>query len=212
MINFVIMGQRKEGVMKDIDIRVVKTIEGINESFLLCLEEVGFQTMTIKNITEKARINRSTFYAHFTDKYDLRDKYIDSMLGDYVMNLDTNFIQKREITMDSYFNELKRCLQSFLKRKREYLILWNANLQGRNFFEEMINSGIEKLVEGFQGASDIPKEKEQFYSLYANLFLGNMMVSVRWWFEKGQNIDIETFTKMMIKHMSEGIFHTLKHM
>ncbi|HHV10541.1 MAG TPA: TetR/AcrR family transcriptional regulator [Clostridiales bacterium] len=198
--------------MKEIDIRVVKTIEGIHEGFLLCLEEVGFQNMTVKNITEKARINRSTFYAHFTDKYDLRDKYMDGMLKDYVVNLDTNFIQKTEITMDSYFSELKRCLQAFLKKKREYLILWNANLLDRNFFQEMINSGIEKLVEGFRQAPDIPKEKEQFYSLYANLFLGNMMVSVRWWFEKGQNIDIDTYTRMMIKHMSEGIFHTLKHL
>jgi AcrR family transcriptional regulator len=197
--------------MKDIDIRVVKTLEGIYESFLLCLEEVGFQNMTVKNITEKARINRSTFYAHFTDKYDLRDKYLDNMLKDYVLHLDTNFIQKQEISMESYFGELKRCLQAFLKRKREYLILWNANLLERNFFEEMISSGIEKLVDGFNQASDIPKGKEQFYSLYANLFLGNMMVSVRWWFEKGQNIDIDTYTKMMIKHMSEGIFYTLKH-
>lgn len=197
--------------MRDVDIRVVKTIEGIYESFLLCLEEVGFQNMTVKNITEKARINRSTFYAHFTDKYDLRDKYIDDILKDYVLNLDTNFIRKKEISMESYFNELKRCLQAFLKKKREYLILWNANLIERNFFEEMISSGIEKLVEGFQHAPDIPKGKEQFYSLYANLFLGNMMVSVRWWFEKGQNIDIDTYTRMMIKHMSEGIFHTLMH-
>ena len=198
--------------MKENDIRVVKTIEGIYESFLLCLEEVGFQNITVKNLTEKARINRSTFYAHFTDKYDLRDKYMDGMLRDYVRSLDTNFIQKAEISMDSYFNDLKKCLQAFMKKKREYLILWNANLLERNFFEEMIESGNEKLVEGFQQAADIPKEKEQFYSLYANLFLGNMLVSIRWWFEKGQAIDIDTYTRMMIKHMSEGIFHTLKHL
>lgn len=195
--------------MKENDIRVVKTLEGIYESFLLCLEEVGFQTMTVKNITEKARINRSTFYAHFADKYELRDKYLDNMLREYVRSLDTNFIQKAEISMDSYFDELKKCLQAFRMKKREYLILWNANLLERNFFQEMIDSGIEKLVEGFRQA-DIPKEKEPFFSLYANLFLGNMLVSIRWWFERGQDIDIDIYTRMMIKHMSEGIFNTLK--
>lgn len=196
--------------MKEKDIRVIKTLEGIYESFLLCLEEVGFQNMTVKNITEKARINRSTFYAHFADKYELRDKYIDNILREYVRSLDTNFIQKPEISIDSYFDELKKCLQAFLKKKREYFILWNANLLERNFFQEMIDSGIEKLVEGFRQATDIPEQKEQYYSLYANLFLGNMLVSIRWWFERGQDIDIDTYTRMMIKHMSEGIFNTLK--
>lgn len=197
--------------MKDTDIRIIKTLDGINEGFLQCLEEYGFKDMTIKNITEKARINRSTFYTYYLDKYDLRDKYVDNILKDFVMNLDTSFINKKELTMHSYFNELKDCLKSFMKKKREYLLLWNANLIDRNVFGEMINGGIQKLVDGFNSAPDIPQEKQQFYSLYANLFLGNMMVSVRWWFEKGQNIDIDTFTNMMIKHMSEGIFYTLKH-
>lgn len=197
--------------MSETDLRILKTVDGIKESFLQCLEEVGFQNLTVKNITEKARINRSTFYAHYKDKYDLRDKYVDSILEDFVLNLETNFIKKKEITIDSYYEELLQCLKAFNKKKREYMILWKANLVDRNVFDEMINSGINKFVKEFTSVTDIPKERERFYTLYANLFLGNMMVSVRWWFENGENIEIELFTKMMIKHMSEGIFYTLKH-
>jgi len=55
---------KAEETMGEMDIRVIKTIESIQESFLCCLSEVGFLNMTVKNITEKARINRSTFYKY----------------------------------------------------------------------------------------------------------------------------------------------------
>ena len=47
------------------DLRVVKTREAIQNAFVQLIEEKGFEAMTIKDITEKARINRGTFYAHY---------------------------------------------------------------------------------------------------------------------------------------------------
>ena len=196
--------------MGEADIRVVKTIESIQESFLCCLEEMGFLNMTVKNITEKARINRSTFYKHYMDKYDLRDKYVDSVIQEFVANLDTAFVYMPKITMDSYYKELRRCLEFFQKRRREYLILWSCNLQERNAFEEMIGGGVEKLVKEFENNPKISRKKRPYFSLYARLFLGNMMVSVRWWFTEGQQVDADEFTRMMILHMGNGIYPTLQ--
>lgn len=196
--------------MQETDLRVVKTLESIRESFLECLQEYGFLDLTVKNITEKARINRSTFYKYYADKYDLRDKYVDDVIRDFVDHLDIAFIYLPEITMENYFQDLRICLKSFARKKREYLILWNCNLQERNVFEEMIGGGVEKLMREFEKNSDISDEKQPFYSLYARLILGNMMVSVRWWFMEGQQVHVDEFTRMMICHMSEGIFPTLR--
>lgn len=196
--------------MGETDLRIVKTLEGIQESFLACLEETGFLDMTVKNITEKARINRSTFYKHFKDKYDLRDKYVDSIIEDFVKNLDVTFIHMPEITIDSYFQDLRYCLEAFGKKKREYLTLWNCNLQERNVFEEMIGGGVEKLMKEFEKNQDISKEKRPYFTLYARLALGNMMVSVRWWFTEGVQVDVDEFTRLMILHMGKGICPTLK--
>ena len=48
-----------------------KTKAAITE---LLLENNDFSSITIRQITEKANINRSTFYLHYQDKYDLIDK------------------------------------------------------------------------------------------------------------------------------------------
>ncbi len=56
------------------DLRVVRTIESIKEAFVALIEEKGFESITVKDITTKAKINRGTFYAHYQDKYDLMNR------------------------------------------------------------------------------------------------------------------------------------------
>ncbi len=61
---------------KKLDPRVLRTRKLIESSFIELLEEKDFQSITIQDITDRATINRSTFYAHFDDKYMLFDHLI----------------------------------------------------------------------------------------------------------------------------------------
>ena len=62
------------------DLRIVKTREAIKEAFIELIEEKGFEAITIKDITEKARINRGTFYAHYEDKYHCMASYEEEFI------------------------------------------------------------------------------------------------------------------------------------
>jgi AcrR family transcriptional regulator len=59
-----------------VDPRVKRTRGLILQSFMEILPEKGFQAVSIQDITDKAGINRATFYAHFPDKYALLDHSI----------------------------------------------------------------------------------------------------------------------------------------
>ena len=56
------------------DLRVIRTKESIREALVELIEEKGFEAITVKDITTRAKINRGTFYAHYQDKYDLMTK------------------------------------------------------------------------------------------------------------------------------------------
>ncbi|MCI0555608.1 MAG: TetR/AcrR family transcriptional regulator, partial [Anaerolineae bacterium] len=56
-----------------LDPRIKRTRSLIQQSFRELLSEKGFQSVSVQDITEKAGINRATFYAHFPDKYALLD-------------------------------------------------------------------------------------------------------------------------------------------
>ena len=61
------------------DPRVKRTRSLILNAFMEILPEKGFQSVSVQDITEKAGINRATFYAHFPDKYALLDHSISQM-------------------------------------------------------------------------------------------------------------------------------------
>ncbi|MBV7273182.1 TetR/AcrR family transcriptional regulator [Clostridiaceae bacterium UIB06] len=58
------------------DSQVTKTHNLIQEAFLSLANEKSFEDITVKDISKRASVNRSTFYAHFEDKYNLLDSFI----------------------------------------------------------------------------------------------------------------------------------------
>lgn len=57
-----------------IDPRVRRTRELLVKAFAELLGEKSFDDITINDITERATVNRATFYAHFRDKYAILDQ------------------------------------------------------------------------------------------------------------------------------------------
>ncbi|HET9915373.1 MAG TPA: TetR/AcrR family transcriptional regulator [Anaerolineales bacterium] len=62
-----------------LDPRVKRTRSLILRSFEALLAEKGFESISVQDVTDRAEINRATFYAHFSDKYDLLDRTISQM-------------------------------------------------------------------------------------------------------------------------------------
>jgi len=56
-----------------VDPRVKRTRRLLQQALRDLLQEQNFATLSIVDITERAEVNRATFYAHFPDKYALRD-------------------------------------------------------------------------------------------------------------------------------------------
>ena len=56
-----------------LDPRVKRTRSLLEQAFMEVVTEKGFQAVSVQDITEKAGVNRATFYAHFPDKYALLD-------------------------------------------------------------------------------------------------------------------------------------------
>ncbi|AFS79070.1 transcriptional regulator TetR family [Gottschalkia acidurici 9a] len=66
-------------VLKE-DPRILRTKKLIIDAFISLVKEKDFHSISIKDITNLANINRSTFYSHFSDKYILLEKIVDQMM------------------------------------------------------------------------------------------------------------------------------------
>ena len=62
--------------------RKTKTGEKIRAALSKLLLQKGFDNLTVSDITREAGINRGTFYAHYTDKFDLVEKETDAIIAE----------------------------------------------------------------------------------------------------------------------------------
>jgi AcrR family transcriptional regulator len=67
-------------VEKKEDRRAVRSKDAMLEACLSLMEEIGFERVTVQLVVERANVNRSTFYAHYLDKYDLADRLVEGTL------------------------------------------------------------------------------------------------------------------------------------
>ncbi|MBE0340926.1 TetR family transcriptional regulator [Paenibacillus sp. 28ISP30-2] len=85
-----------------IDLRVVKTLENIKRSFMVCIQQKTFTKITVTDIINEAKINRSTFYKYYKDKYDLRELLVKSTLEELSNNIKLNFFKLQYNKIDTY--------------------------------------------------------------------------------------------------------------
>jgi len=86
--------------MNENDLRVIKTRENIETTFLELLDKKSFSQITIGELISTCRISKGTFYYHYKDKYDLAEKLLKKQLAIY----DEIFIRSRQTTAQSIAN------------------------------------------------------------------------------------------------------------
>ncbi len=59
---------------KDRDLRVIRTKRLIDEAFMELLKEKGISGLTVRDLTQRAGINRGTFYLHYHDICELIER------------------------------------------------------------------------------------------------------------------------------------------
>ncbi len=63
-----------------------RTEKVIFTAFQELLDQKPFSKITVNDITTQALMHRSTFYTHFTDKFDLLDRFLRNLFPDSTIN------------------------------------------------------------------------------------------------------------------------------
>ena len=99
-----------------IDLRIIKTNKVLFEALITLMEQKDFEKIKISDICDQALINRSTFYAHYEDKYDL----LLAMINDLKNNLEHELKENKEEDISkNYFMEFLKILINHVDEKRE---------------------------------------------------------------------------------------------
>ena len=75
------------------DLRIKKTKSTLYKSFLKLIQKKSVVAITITDICAEAGVNRSTFYDHFNDKYEL----LNSLIKDLDKELSSKLVENKNI-------------------------------------------------------------------------------------------------------------------
>jgi len=152
---------KKEAIsMKKQDLRIIRTDRRIRETFLQLIDEVGFDAVTIKLLTDRAEVNRGTFYHHYADKYEL----LERMTNEIFEKIEATF--EREIpfvlinkTEDSPYRRIIPFLIFLYENRTLMRILLSPTSDGmfrkrvRDYMQQILFSGLHE-----QGERLVPED------------------------------------------------------
>ncbi|MGE7674545.1 TetR/AcrR family transcriptional regulator [Lysinibacillus sp. NPDC094403] len=79
-----------------LDPRVLRTRKLLRDALVELIDEQGYEKITVQDITERATLNRATFYLHYRDKLDLLYQSSKEILDDLVGSINVTFDDKIE--------------------------------------------------------------------------------------------------------------------
>lgn len=119
-----------------LDPRVKRTRSLILRAFEDLLAEKNFEAISVQDVTEKAEINRATFYSHFPDKYALLDYSVSQMFKQE--------IEKRTLNACHYTPDN---LRNLILAVCEFLARVHSDCaQPHQQFESLVEGNIKKIL------------------------------------------------------------------
>ncbi len=129
------------------DLRIIKTKKHLYEGLISLLKEKAFEELKVADICEKALINRSTFYSHYSDKYDLLDALIKDIKASLKEELEKN---KNISNTKEYYLEMLRILFEHINTRENFysaILVNNQNSIVTDMIFQALNEDIQKRIE-----------------------------------------------------------------
>ncbi len=169
--------------MSNTDLRVIKSKKSIRNAFLELMKEKDYQSITVKDIADRALINRKTFYFH----YETKEALYNEIAGEI-----TEIIKPKEI-LDYIQTHTKEgqiaIISHFLTELKKHKNICSAFLNDKTNpgFSDMIK---QELSDALLSKAEINKRitgtdftfeflVDAYYSIFRLVFF--------WWLENDYN-------------------------
>lgn len=139
----------------------------IDSVFIDNFRSSGVSDLTVKEICERAGINRSTFYTYYKDTVDMREQIEDRLISQ---------LEKRMTTIvDLYLDDPDLIIREIMEYNREngFLPLLLISSGSSRFLYRVSNAAIEMLSGGHELTDDV---REKITMLYTYHFAGMSML------------------------------------
>lgn len=180
------------------DLRVRRTRKLLQQALIEGSLRKGFAALTVRDITEYAMVNRSTFYRHYLDKYDLLEHHIQELYE--ALGVTGEIVYQ---DCDARLIELLTQMRQFSDFYRVVLGAQADNFLSQRFCQQTQARFFAHFQQAFPAAATgagAPPLELKFTSL-ASAAYG----AITWWLAQEQPATPEQFAIWLQQLMSESL-------
>lgn len=180
--------------MNDADIRVVKSKQAIKDAVFSIMGEKPINKITVTEVSEKAHINRKTFYSHFETVEDVVKEVEDEILSNIESFLQICIIE--EYGFDPcYFLQFINNIYSSNPEFFENLV----SQRNYHFFADKIK---QMLIEYILSSVSIPEEHAYKVSFQVEFYISGAMALYIDWIKKQKPCPFEEVFELLMASVS----------
>ncbi|WP_019639670.1 TetR/AcrR family transcriptional regulator [Paenibacillus fonticola] len=186
------------------DKRSIRSKEQLKEALFELLYEKEWRQITIQHLTKKAKLNRSTFYQHYENKYDLLVQNIDDLFQSLKESVLSTSIDNSSADTISYAYLL--AFYRHLKEQSYYFkVILNRGyeLDIMELFSDIVQEAMGQVVDVQQAIDGVPAEIHWRYSIAAHFSVAS------WWLQNDLPYSPEFMAEAVLKLTKEGKHHAL---
>lgn len=166
----------------------------LKESLMTLLQEKQIFSITVKEICELSDINRSTFYAHYDNPFDLLEQIEQELIDDLNSFLSSYNFSKE----DEALNMTEKLIEYFATKQKECQILLSKN--SHSSFEQNIRDIAKQYIMQNRKQIGIDYETSQYVSAF--IIKGSIEV-MKVWLHNNMDTSPKEIAKLII-HLSNG--------
>ena len=173
----------------------------MDEALILLLEKKEYSFITIKEICEKAGVNRSTFYLHYETIDDLLSECIE-YVGNKINKKFSNKVINKQVIKDSKLEDLLLITPEYLLPYLEFLkenkAIYKIAYSQPNVFKEqyVVNHLHKNIFEPILNRFLVPKNEQKYIMSFYLSGMGALMIE---WIKNDCKEDIQTIINILLK-------------
>ena len=191
---------------RPIDRRVARTRAMLQEAHISLILEKGYEATTVEDICDAANVGRSTFYAHYTGKDDLRRSGLEHLRNELVDRQREALATPGDIRDRSLGFSL-----TMFEHARDHMDLYRALVGGRGgaialatirqILSELVRNELAATVHN-KSADVIPRE------VVVQYVVGAFMAVMTWWLDGGAKLPARQIDAMFRHLATEGVMQS----
>ena len=177
------------------------TAQKFDKALLSLLEKKEFEYITIREICEKAGVNRSTFYLHYENTCDLLHEttgyVIDSFLSYFTNDRNSISLNLEECNINELFFITPKYITPYLTFIKDNRQIFKTTLKhlGTMEFDRVYQKMFDNIFSPVLSRFKFP-ENERAYVM--KFYLSGITAIVMEWLENNCSESIENITKIII--------------